>query len=431
LNNKVLFILLDAFRHDYINSIDTPFLYSKTHVGVYAEKLKSTTGFTQRTAIYTGTSGVESGMFTMFTFDPEGSPFQFLRNDPRFRRYSRRKFLLNKIPPWHGLRRAARFVREFYESEDRRHRRWIENGAKKYAAHAPSAYIPIPLLPQIGVSEDNRPIYLPGAYAQQSIFDVFTQAQLPYKYLMFPVVNCEDSAVLEMFLKSRDSKTKLLLGQFSDSDSVVHQCGPKSSKRREIAGEIDRRLREIAAAYDDDTTWIIIGDHGMTDVLEEFDVPASLISLEKKLGVSMGHDYWLFLDSTMARFRWTTDRGRDFLAELHGLSVLCDKGRFVDERISAEYAIPIRDRRYGDLIWWANNGVLLFPDYFHDRYTHNKGMHGYDSNHPDMKGFLLAFGPDISAKSLQEVNLIDVCPTICAAVGVRPPLENKGVSLLN
>jgi predicted AlkP superfamily pyrophosphatase or phosphodiesterase len=319
LNNKVLFILLDAFRYDYINPVDTPFLYSKTHVGVYAEKLKSTTGFTQRTAIYTGTSGIESGMFTMFTFDPEGSPFQFLRNDPRFRRHNRRRLLLNKIPPWHGLRRASRLLREFHEREERRHRRWIENGAKKYAAHAPAAYIPIPLLPEIGVSEDNRPIYLPGAYAQQSIFDVFTQAHIPYKYLMFPVVNCEDNAVLEMFLKSRDSKAKILLGQFSDSDLVVHQCGPRSSRRREIVGEIDRRLREIAAAYGDDTTWIIIGDHGMTEVVEEFDIPASLIALEKKLGAIMGRDYWLFLDSTMARFRWTTDRGRDFLSRVQEL----------------------------------------------------------------------------------------------------------------
>ena len=57
LDHKVLFVLLDALRHDYINSVDTPFLYSKISQGLYAKKLKSVSGFTQRTAIYTGTTG--------------------------------------------------------------------------------------------------------------------------------------------------------------------------------------------------------------------------------------------------------------------------------------------------------------------------------------------------------------------------------------
>ena len=61
-NGKVLFILLDAFRHDYINPVDTPFLFAAAQRGVYAKKLKSTTGFTQRTAVLTGSMGLASGM---------------------------------------------------------------------------------------------------------------------------------------------------------------------------------------------------------------------------------------------------------------------------------------------------------------------------------------------------------------------------------
>ena len=78
-NGKVLFILLDAFRHDYINPVDTPFLFAAAQKGVYAKKLKSTTGFTQRTAVLTGSMGTVSGMFTMYTFDRDGSPFRFLK----------------------------------------------------------------------------------------------------------------------------------------------------------------------------------------------------------------------------------------------------------------------------------------------------------------------------------------------------------------
>jgi predicted AlkP superfamily pyrophosphatase or phosphodiesterase len=329
------------------------------------------------------------------------------------------------------MKKVRRLLKERHEREGWLHRQWIEKEARKHAAHAPSAYIPLVLLPEIGVSEDNRPIYLPGAFAQQSIFDVFHEARIEYKYFMFPIVNCEDRTVLEMFLNHRDSQAKILLGQFSDTDLLIHHCGPGSSRRREIVAEMDRRLREMAVRYDEETTWVIVGDHGMTDVVEELDVPAALAGLERRLDVAMGRDYWLFLDSTMARFRSVTERGSDFLSQVKALTVLREKGRFVDEKIAFEYSIPPNDRRYGDLIWWADNGVLLFPDYFHDQNTHNKGMHGYDSNHDDMKGFLLAFGPGIPTKSVDEANLIDVCPTHCAAADVQPPRENRGVCLLD
>ena len=87
----------------------------------------------------------------------------------------------------------------------------------------------------------------------------------------------------------------MILGQSSDSDLLIHHCGPSSFKRRSVIGEIDRRLREISACYGDDVTWVIIGDHGMTDVIEEVDVAGEVAMLEKKAGVRHGQDYLLFL----------------------------------------------------------------------------------------------------------------------------------------
>jgi hypothetical protein len=45
-DSKILFLLLDAFRGDYINPVDTPFLHSKTSKGIYADKMKSSASFT-------------------------------------------------------------------------------------------------------------------------------------------------------------------------------------------------------------------------------------------------------------------------------------------------------------------------------------------------------------------------------------------------
>ena len=131
--SKILFILLDAFRHDYINPVDTPFLYAGTRRGVYARKLKTTTGFTQRTSIFTGAMGMESDMFTMFTFDYDGSPFRFLEHDRRAKVFVTTGRLLERIPAVNGLRRIKRLLNEGYDKKEQAYRKWIQNEAKKYA----------------------------------------------------------------------------------------------------------------------------------------------------------------------------------------------------------------------------------------------------------------------------------------------------------
>jgi hypothetical protein len=75
--------------------------------------------------------------------------------------------------------------------------------------------------------------------------------------------------------------------------------------------------------------------------------------------------------------------------------------------------------------------VLVFPDYFHDRHDHNKGMHGYDSGHPDMKGFFLAFGAGVTPGNREDADLTDVCPSLCRLLGVRVPRAATGRSLIN
>ena len=68
----------------------------------------------------------------------------------------------------------------------------------------PPAFIPLTLLPHIGVSEDNRPIHLPGALEQETVFDVFAREGIEYQFLMFPAFNCEDEAMLQLFSTKRD-----------------------------------------------------------------------------------------------------------------------------------------------------------------------------------------------------------------------------------
>jgi predicted AlkP superfamily pyrophosphatase or phosphodiesterase len=428
---KTLFILLDAFRGDYINPIDTPFLHQKTKEGVFASKLRSVAGFTQRTAIYSGAKGDESGMFTMFTFDCENSPFKFLANDPRLDYFNKQSHWWDCLPNLRGIGQLKRKLQDRYVNQPlQSFHAHIDREVKKSGAHAPRISIPLYMLPDVGVSEDNTPIHLPKALATETMFDVFVESGISYDYAMFPVISCQDDKVLDRILDQSNKDVAVILAQFADSDALVHHCGPSSYERRKVTGEIDRKLREIDAAYPSDVNWIIIGDHGMADVKEELDVQSLVGNLAAMHGVREGRDFLVFLDSTMARFKWKTDVGRSFSRAVMADKSLLAKGRFVDDSLASDYSIPIADSRYGDLIWWANIGVLIWPDYFHDLHTHNKGMHGYASDEHDMKGFFLAFGQGIGRRIIDEVHLVDVCPTICKAAGVRSPKQNIGRCLI-
>ena len=234
---------------------------------------------------------------------------------------------------------------------------------------------------------------------------------------------------MELILGAGQSSARVVLGQFSDSDLLVHHCGPTSQKRRAIAGEIDRRLRDLALHYDEDATWVIIGDHGMTDVTEELDVSSELAALEKEAGIRRGVDYLVFLDSTMARFRWLTERGKTFLTQIPQEPIFNTKGTFIDEHMARQYHIPLSDRRYGDLIWWRILVYLFFRIIFMIAIrTIKECMVTIASM--TMKGFFLALGPGISARTIEECHLIDVCASLCAAVGVRPPARSQGRSLI-
>ena len=93
-NNKaLLFILIDAFRWDYLNEKDSPTLWTLSQHGIHVKKLISSSGFTQRSALFTGALSDIHGNYTMYTYDPQNSPFKILKYF---------SFILRKITPSYG-----------------------------------------------------------------------------------------------------------------------------------------------------------------------------------------------------------------------------------------------------------------------------------------------------------------------------------------
>jgi predicted AlkP superfamily pyrophosphatase or phosphodiesterase len=412
-------VLLDAFRWDYLNPVDTPLLWQWSQESVYVRQLITTAGFSQRTAVFCGTHPDSSGNLTMFGYGPDRSPFGFAR-----------RWKL----PLRLMQRAIDTRRRGTSRLDRLVRSWlVEQAAAVAETQIPTGNIPLHLLPELFLAEDERPIHEAGSLGVESVFDVLQASGCSYRYIMYPEVNCEDDRVLGLGTDALRKQFDCIFLQFSDADFEGHRHGPDSEMRRRTAGEIDRKLRVLAKeseAGGREIAWLIAGDHGMMEVSARFDVASEVHRTAGRMGWKHGRDYLLFLDSTIARLWGLTDGSKSRLHELINGPDFAAFGAIVDEDHARARRMPWSDRTYGDVLWQAQPGVLIAPDYFHRPSERVVGMHGYDSSHPSMRGFAVARAPGLQHRRYETARLVDVCPTLCELLGVDPPGSSEGASLI-
>jgi hypothetical protein len=58
------------------------------------------------------------------------------------------------------------------------------------------------------------------------------------------------------------------------------------------------------------------------------------------------------------------------------------------------------------------------------------GSHGFPSTEPDMRTVLCAIGPGVGGRRLPTARVIDAAPTVAEWLGIPPPGEARGISLL-
>ena len=363
-----LVILIDAGRYDYIDSL--PYIKSLKEKGVYAKKLYNPGGYCERSCFMTGAGPETTGNYFAMSLMPIGY----------------------KRAPWE-----------------------------------PTFNVPTHLRDRLCMTEDVMPDTDEGAFYNpdtdtviESIWDVMREEGKTWAFEACLALGIQQhkgktthgSRVNQLLSKILQESPDVAYIQFSEIDQQAHLFNHDEGYMKGVLtwadGEVKRLVEEIEKAYDK-VNLIIFGDHGQTLVTDRVDIPIEYP------GFHEGWDY-LFLKSSAAIQFWVFN---DLVED-----------KILNDPILNKYGvfIPSPSHRQGDLIWRANEGVLLTPCHFHGKWEPTTSMHGYDPMIDSEKGFAIVVDGEHKGE-IEEVSLIDIGPTICDVMGIRYPKFNEGKSL--
>jgi hypothetical protein len=390
---STILVLLDAFRHDYLTEKNTPFLWKCAQEGANYAGVEQSLGFCERSEILTGLRGDVRGFFTAIGFDPANSPYikTPLLNYLEFVE----KYLLLGLNffPLHFGSRVHKKLRHL-----------VSCHLKKRKMSMSAYLIPFTWLPYFALTEDRIDHRDPKAFPMPSILSLLEGAGGTYLYDTFSALNIDtkyrtdcdrfDAVIRDFKVFPKD----LYLVYVAATDEYGHRYGPDSHKFQVTLRQLDKNIEKFV--HDTECTnrgnnYLFLGDHGMLPVTSRMDAEKEISTMLRTTGLYNGKDVIYFLDSTMVRFWTMSEKARNSLPGiLYGTEIFNRSGSWMNDALAKRYHVPWPDRRYGDLLWIANPGVLVFPDFFH-RFTPCKGMHGYDPALPESQGMCILWGKGI------------------------------------
>ncbi len=379
----VILILVDGFRHDYVNSMDAPFLHQLAQQNIDGI-VRETFAFELRPAFFAGLQPEDCGVANMFYYNPKESPFR-------------------NINVRDGNR--SRITREVREEAKRRGHSLV-----KFIGSCHE--IPLSLLKYFDFSEK---YYTPDRMSlgsHKTLFDYLREDDKKWLWIAYPDGPGTTVGVLAEFNRNFSRDQEFIYLHFSELDWAGHEFGPHSDEQKNVLREIDEAIRKVFAELNqsfDVVQGIIFGDHGQVRIKNNIDIQ-SLLGDSRLVPEK---DYICFLDSTQARFWCFNDVARKRIAAL--LANIPD-GILLAESDLERLHFRFSDHRFGELIFVMNDETGIFPNYF-QREKAFKGLHGYL---PEVQGNwakLIITGFDAQRKFTAPVELVDLFPTLLDLLG--------------
>ncbi len=388
-NEKTIIILVDGVNPKQMRA-SMPFLsgFAKKHS--FAE-ITSMLGYSIgiHPSIWSGKYQDEHGIFTTFYYDPEHSPFKWVKS--------------LKLVPTHFLRKnAIAMLKAPYFR--------LPGGKRLTPKFIREKIIPLPPAIPAGIAPyfSNNPLESKSG----TIFELLDKKCISYSR------QSDSRGYFGEYKKLEDMElmeSAVDFFYFYYSDELGHIHGPRSAQVAGYLNKADSKIKELlqkAESKYKKVRFLLFSDHGMCEVRHFVDVQFAL----KKTGLKNGRDFIAFYDSTMARF-WPAD-GKIRAAIISALSKT--KGiKFLDRKLLKKYRIDFKDKkRYGELIFLAEPETRIFPDYFAPIKGGLKGWHGFDPEFPDSKGIFVT-NLRVGKKEIRIADLFTFIKKVCFSKAAR------------
>jgi GT2 family glycosyltransferase len=392
-----LLALVDGLRHDYISPSDAPFLAGLAELNA-SGAVRETFAYQLRPAFLAGLQPEQCGVAHMYLHDPASSPYRGMPS---------------AVVGREGIRSYVRSVEE-------------KRGHSASALYGDPFSVPRHLLPHFAFSERLVTWQRDALAPHVTVFDLLREAGERWLCIAYPGQDQRTESIVRAFERRLKPDHRFVFLHFAELDWAGHEHGPDSVERRQCLRKIDKALMSVYSRLNRDFTRvdsIVFGDHGMAAVRDTVDIEGLLSGLD----FTAGEEYVYFLDSTQARFWFRSEEARRAVrAQLEGLPC----GRVLSNEDLANLSFRFPDSRFGELIWVADGGVVVLPN-FYQRDACPAGMHGYLPDVADNWGWLCVATSPAGADWETPVEMTRLFPTLLDLLQLGPaPGSQERRSLL-
>ena len=412
---KTLFLYLDGYSYEYLQ--ETPYLAELAQKSLYGN-LKVVPLHQFEFTVVTGVPPTEHELWAWYKYDPEGSPYRWMRKC---------QAPLKCIDRLSWIRRPFRLVLSYL------------NNLLVYATGG-SRFVKIAEIPfdrafYFGISAkrayvDRTPMNIP------TMFDLMRKAGLTYLACEWPLKGTNrgislipfvraDSRVLEYAL-ANSANYDFTFAHLWTLDSLMHRYGIEHPTvlqfLRDLDDEICRTVNSFRALYPDSNV-IISSDHGMVQITKSIDIREAI----RRTGLKEGEDFLMFPGSTMVRFWFFEGKKKDIPRLLGGLE-RTKGGKVYHQGNWHELGVSYTWELGGDILFLADPGGQILPNYF-DGYVGAKAMHGYGCSGSSMDGVFILNCPGVLPQKREDISLLDICPTVLDVCGLPIPDHCAGASV--
>jgi predicted AlkP superfamily pyrophosphatase or phosphodiesterase len=340
-----LFVFVDACGWEIIRN--DPFV---REFAPNRKRLESVFGYSSACvpSILSGRWPDEHRNWCYFVHDPKRSPFKSLR-------------------PLRWLPEAITSRRIF--------RRWLSKLVKaqlSFRGYFDLYNIPFKYISLYDFTEKKSPLQPGGMNRGPNIFDFLQQHRI--RYHVSAPEKTEEANLDALLADIRSERIDFAFLYWPGLDGLLHRVGNQSdevpAKLRAYENWISK-LMSVAGEHYDETRLYVFSDHGMANCDELLDLKAKI----EPLPLRMGEDYAVVYDSTMARFWFFNERAR---SEITSMLREIPEGRVLPDSELKRLRAWFSDGYFGELIFLANEGVLIVPSHMGERPI--RGMHGYHPN---------------------------------------------------